>query len=561
MKKQIISILRKALIDQRGQVIPWTGFMILTILGMSGLVVDVGRAYIAHTQLQNTVNAAALAAAGSVYINSTTNGASAIAANYSAGTGDENANVGLGSLSSPTVSTVCLNLLEPSGTTCGTSSAANAVKVTQSTTIKTFFMPIIFGPKTLTVGATAMASMQGTSQPWNVAIIIDATDSMVTNNDSNCGTTTVTRFQCALNGVSSLLQYVTPCGNATGSSCTTSTANFRVSLWAFPNVYRSQVADDYGCAGTKPTPIPYNFPNTQATSYTQTLYGSANDYATYEVTGPKTSTAKGTTTSLPTDADANGFLSDYSSTSGNSLNSSSVLVKAIGGASSGCADAMNTAGGEGTYYAGVIYAAQAALDAEWKLYGGKNAIILLSDGEATASSSQMEASGSTVTPSAGGVTTWGSNGNYPGSTDECQQAIAAAQSAAQSWTSGGTTYPGSRVYAVAYGAENTGCSTSAGGTDSGSTYISSIKSSMINESFAGGAALTPCVTMQNIANSEPGNSLVSLNYFYSDSNQSGSANGQCAADAIHNSLSNLNDIFGAIATDFTTPRLLPNNAT
>jgi hypothetical protein len=549
MKKQIISILRKALIDQRGQVIPWTGFMILTILGMSGLVVDVGRAYIAHTQLQNTVNAAALAAAGSVYVNSTTNGASAIAANYSASSGDENANVGLGSLSTPTVSTVCLNLLQPSGSTCTTGSAANAVKVTQSTTIKTFFMPIIFGPRTLSVGATAMASMQGMSQPWNVAIIVDGTDSMVTNNDSNCGSTTVTRFQCALNGVSTLLQAVTPCSTASKSNCTTTIANFRVSLWAFPNVYRSQVSDDYGCAATIPGHLPYNMPNTQATSYNQLLYNGAADYATYEVTGPYNSTAKSTSTSNPTDADANGFLSDYyDPTTTNGLNSSSILVKAIGAATSGCAHAMNTAGGEGTYYAGAIYAAQAALDAEWKANGGQNAIILLSDGEATSSSSQM-ATG-TVTPTGDGYTSLTSTGVYPSATDDCQQAIAAAQSAATSWTSGGTTYPASRVYAVAYGSESSGC-TGSGGTDT--STLSSVSTSKLNQSYtisSGTSQLTPCIAMENIASS--------LNYFYSDYNQSGSASS--CQDSSH-TVTQLNDIFLAIASDFTTPRLLPNNAT
>ena len=549
MKKQFISILRKALLDQRGQVIPWTGFMILTILGMSGLVVDVGRAYIAHTQLQNTVNAAALAAAGSVYVNSTTNGAAAVATNYSAGSGDENANVGLGALSTPTVSTICLNLLEPSGSTCSTGSAANAVKVTQSTTIKTFFMPIIFGPKTLSVGATAMASMQGMSQPWNVAIIVDATDSMVTNNDSNCGSTTVTRFQCALNGVSTLLQAVTPCATASKSSCTTSIANFRVSLWAFPNVYRSQVSDDWGCANTIPGHLPYTMDNTQATSYNQLLYSGAADYATYEVTGPYTSSALSTSTSLPTDADANGFLSDYyDPTTTNGLNSSSVLVKAIGAASSGCAHAMNTDGGESTYYGSVIYAAQAALDAEWKAYGGQNAMILLSDGQANAGSGKL-ATG-TVTPTGDGIASLTSTGVYPSLTDECQQAIAAAQSAATSWTSGSTTYPASRVYAVAYGSESTGC-TGSSGTDS--STLSSVSTSKLNQSYtisSGSNQLTPCITMENIASS--------LNYFYSDYNQSGSASS--CQDSSH-TVTQLNDIFLAIASDFTTPRLLPNNAT
>ena len=46
--------------------------------------------------------------------------------------------------------------------------------------------------------------MQGSSQPWNVAIIIDSTGSMATV-DSNCKN--LTEFQCALNGVQALLGF------------------------------------------------------------------------------------------------------------------------------------------------------------------------------------------------------------------------------------------------------------------------------------------------------------------------------------------------------------------
>ena len=46
--------------------------------------------------------------------------------------------------------------------------------------------------------------MQGSSQPWNVAIVIDSTGSMATV-DSNCGS--LTEFQCALSGVQALLGF------------------------------------------------------------------------------------------------------------------------------------------------------------------------------------------------------------------------------------------------------------------------------------------------------------------------------------------------------------------
>jgi hypothetical protein len=64
------------------------------------------------------------------------------------------------------------------------------------------------------------------------------------------------------------------------------------------------------------------------------------------------------------------------------------------------------------------------------------------------------------------------------------------------------------------------------------------------------SSLTPCVTMENMASS--------LSTFYSDYQQSGSSSS--CEDAAHSTIS-LQDIFQAIATTFTTPRLLPNNAT
>jgi hypothetical protein len=130
--------------------------------------------------------------------------------------------------------------------------------------------------------------------------------------------------------------------------------------------------------------------------------------------------------------------------------------------------------------------------------------------------------------------TGGSNtfGHYPDYNDECQQAIMAAQSAAAA---------GTRVYAVAYGSEDSGCGV--GGTDT------TLVATGTNASFTAGT-LTPCITMENIASS--------LAYFYSDYNQSGS--GSTCQDASH-TVSTLADIFLAISADFTTPRLIPNNAT
>ena len=62
MSKKNVSYARKVLLDRRGQAIYWAVFGLIPLLGMSGLTVDVGHAYIIQKALQNGTNAAALAA-------------------------------------------------------------------------------------------------------------------------------------------------------------------------------------------------------------------------------------------------------------------------------------------------------------------------------------------------------------------------------------------------------------------------------------------------------------------------------------------------------------------
>jgi len=64
MKQAIRSLVRKALRDQSGQTLPFIALAMTSLLGVGGLVVDVGHAYVVRSQLQNSANAAALAAAG-----------------------------------------------------------------------------------------------------------------------------------------------------------------------------------------------------------------------------------------------------------------------------------------------------------------------------------------------------------------------------------------------------------------------------------------------------------------------------------------------------------------
>ncbi|MGA2571569.1 MAG: hypothetical protein ABSF23_13700, partial [Terracidiphilus sp.] len=380
----------------------------------------------------------------------------------------------------------------------------------------------------------ATASMQGKAQPWNVAIVLDASGSMSTA-DANCGS--VTEFKCATNGIQALLASTDPCPPGT-TTCANADANFHVALFSFPGVSTSTVSYQNNCSGTTGTTpqfMEYILPPTNLTSYSPITYksGTTSWTATYEVT-------YGTS-----DADANGFVSDYYLPSGaNGLNSSSSIVKAISGCLvpeplnwQGSAPQLQAASQGGiTYYASVIYSAQAALAAEKRLHpDANNAIIFLSDGQANLVTSGNFPTAYTANPSGSGLNTLNSNGTYPSMKDECQQAIKAAQAA----YSAGTT-----VYGVAYGSEQSGCTTGSGATDT--TLVATGN----NQAFTI-ATLTPCVTIENIASS--------LNDFYSDYKQSGSNVDTACVDSSH-TVSSLQGIFLSIGATFTEPRLLPNNA-
>jgi hypothetical protein len=498
MKSKIDKYLRHAWSNERGQALPWLVFALVGLLFITGVVTDVGRAYVAYNQLQASTNAAALAAASVTY---NTSGATvqSQAGTFGSGSGGKNTIGGIGTVNT-TANAVCLNILLPPSTNCTKSFVLNAVSVQQTASVPTYFLRML-GVSSIPIGTAAQAAMQGVAQQWNVAIIIDSTQSMSSAPDSNCSGFS-TRFSCALGGIQAFLGATNPCAPGY-TSCVSSNANVHVSLFSFPNVSTTNVADDYNCGGT-PTNEPYTFPSATATSYTSITYtptrGSGGWTATYQVLP-----------GLTGNTDADGYLSDYySSGASNHLNTNSEIVKAI----TGC---MKNPGGEGTFLAGAIYAAQATLLAEQKLNSNsKNAIIVLSDGEPQTTSMEP------------GIALTG-NGLYPDTNDECQQAIKAANDAA---------YAGTRVYAVAYGSTSSGC------TLDRSVLHSVTYNAPLNVALT---SITPCVTMEDIASS--------LQYFYADST---SASSSCT-DSAHSTTS-LQDIYLSIAASITNPQLLPRNA-
>ena len=582
--KKIDLLFRRIFSEERGQAVLWAAIgLSLFLAAGGGLTVDLSRAYVVKNQLQNAVNAAALAAANQAYfVNSgSSTGATSAATQYSAASTDENANnVGsnVGAVAAaPTVTLKCVNALMSSGSSCSGSSTENAVQVTQTATLNTYFMRIL-GYPTLTVSATATASMEGPAQPWNIAIILDGSGSMGTS-DTNCGSH-VSEFQCAANALELMLGRLNPCAGG-ASSC--SSPDVHIALFSFPAVTSASVGDDICSSSGTPSFTAFPLPDPNSTTFSPTIkYTSSTNgswTATYEITEGAS------------DADTNGFVSDYySSTASDHLNSSSSINKALGG---GCLNMITSLGsGAGgiypyypqnasgigvTYYASAIYSAQQALAAEQSTYPkAKNALVFLSDGQAnmydgngdgikyvagsgyvtqtctsrgrTVSCSTDSSDGNSGAFPVGFTSTTGlytlnntgsSAGTYPSSIDECQQAIVAAQWAASK---------GTRVYGVAYGAEQSGCGTApsdgAGYTDS--TVVATGK----NVSFTSASQITPCVTIENIASS--------LSYFYSDYNQSGSGVDSSCQSTV-NSATSLNDIGISIGGSLSGPTLIPNS--
>ena len=120
---------------------------------MGGLGIDVGRAYVARhncrtTQMRELWRPRAWC---TTLLDEQREHGSDL---YSGGSGDDNANPSLGTAHT-TVSTVCLNVLEPSESMCGTSGQANAVKVVESATVPTYFMKLVtFGHSSRCVGGS-----------------------------------------------------------------------------------------------------------------------------------------------------------------------------------------------------------------------------------------------------------------------------------------------------------------------------------------------------------------------------------------------------------------------
>lgn len=465
--------------DDSGQVLVSVAVMLVALLGLTGLVIDLGRCLTARRQLQASTDAAALAGGSVLPSNNAVN----VAIQYSAVAGNLNASNQLAGTTMvngyPRV--LCLNTLTNAGIACGTPANANAIQVKQQMVLPLTLLRIL-GINSLTLGAQATASMTGASRsPYNIAVIVDTTPSMNTvDSDTNCSTT---RISCALTGIQVLLQNLSPCaanlpncGAATSGNVTNPVD--QVALYTFPGLSSSSQAQyDYDCSNSTPTGSVY-------------YEGKNTAIGSYPVTPPYYQI-------IP-------FSSDYRvSNSTTSLNASSNLVRALGGAP-GCTGMQATVQ-VSTYFAGVIYAAGYDLyNQQQRRPGTQNVLIVLGDGDANASTRYMPNASTT-------------SGTFASTIGECQQAVDMAQLAYKTFNM--------RVYAISYGAAPTGCSTDTNG-------------------------ITPCQTMQGMA-SRP-------EYFYSDFTAAGASSSCISAS---HSTTNLNQIFTQIANSLSLSRLIPDNTT
>jgi hypothetical protein len=486
--------------------------VLVALLSIAALSIDLGNLYLSYQQLEVSTQAAALAGA-QMLPNNTQSVITPVVKKYGVASGDLNYHP---NLSSPSMSVTYPSCLTTTGVPCyngSGQSGTNAIVVTQSATVNTIIARI-FGVKTLPVSAKAEASAAGGSAaPYDVMVVLDTTKSMNdTDSDSQCSTT---RMQCALQNIQTLLSDLSPCV-APLTTCGTASAQQansggnvaqpvdEVGMMVFPGL-----CSDTGSGvttgscttlakGTSPTTTTANV------TYAQLDYNCSG-------TNPPTASYNNNPEYLIVPLESNYRTSNTITT----LNAGSNLVNAAGTGNCTITTGVQAPGGEGTFYAGAITSAQEYLAANGRA-NATNVIILISDGDA----SSPNVAGNVITNSNSAL---GPTGLYPAA-NACAQAVSAAQAAAGQ---------GTLVYAIAYGAEASGCSNDTG-------------------AYKG----NPCSTMENIASS-PG-VIPDATKFFSDYTATGSS-GSCISSA--NPTTNLNQIFQKIAGQLTVARLVPNGTT
>jgi len=574
-----IPLTRRLLKDERGQTAAVVLVVIFVLLALSVTGIEAGHVYYAYRLLQASTNAAALAAGeamptiGTSSETCTSSAGQSINSSYcnlylySSATQDgvkglntnnmlTNASIGANFYCSTVTAGAPINVACATATGCP-SSGCNAVTATQTAKVNLWFGGVV-GLRSMTLSATASATMKGGAHPpYNIAVIIDTTASMkdAASTSDGCSSTlgigSPSQIECAVYGLEQMLLEMYPCENS--STCGTSTGFAdSVSLFVFPALALSNsdysknnnFNNDY--CGTGDSTVPYNFINvTAGTSQNLSMESTSGqtDAGTYQIVPFETTyKASNTATTLAT-GDA--------------------LSKAVGYSGTSCSG-LSAPGGQGTYYAQVIYAAQSALLSQQTTatkagYTTQNVMIILSDGDAYASNSLANTSlggntqngnqivalsgtlNGTCTSSGNCTSTSASSYTYPSAIGQCWQAVKAAEDA----TSAGT-----KVYTVAMGSEtaapNAGSSASCQTDQVSETTLSGATGSESYPSSAyAGKAGSACNAIGAMASTS--------NTFYSD------ASSGCTSSQ-NSEYTTIGGIFKAVGNSLTYSRLIPNGS-
>jgi hypothetical protein len=325
-------------------------------------------------------------------------------------------------------------------------------------------------------------------------------------------------------------------------------------VFTFPNVDPATATNDTSCSPPQSlnpsfysnptaglaTAVPYTFPtipNNASTGYTVSNGG------TYQIT-----------------SFSNGYRNSNVSTT---PNANDPVVQAVGQpakngnpAVGSCLAPPNQAGEFGTYLAGVIYAAQAALAQEKATELAAlpvnsptpiNIMIILSDGNTNASP-YYGFSNQFFTPNV----TLNTNGVYPSGVGDCGQEVVAANTAKGD---------GTQIFAIAYGSPNTGVfnwnpndpSDSVNNAGCPTDQNSFFSAFHLGANVSAYPNIAPCQAMKDIASPD----TAMIQYFYSDSLVAGSNSG--CSSPLADSPGNLQDIFASIVGSLSKARLIPDN--
>ena len=385
------------------------------------------------------------------------------------------------------------------------------LEIVKTAKVKLFFGKFI-GYSTATISATGTASASGGGgKPVNLMIILDTTASMA-GSDTNCGSTqgSATRIECAREGATSILNQL-------------SAITDNVGLAIFP--------------ATSTTP---------GTSVTSSCSPSIIPYMQNHIASDSTSSYS-TLVKIENQSIAVGSIPPYAVTG--VLNyASSPLVNALTGSSSTSTGCLKTPGGEGTYYAQAIYAAQdqlckisgstatngcaafaTALDKHNQSNAGttvytssgnkqQNIIAILSDGDAGADATKSQIYNTTPTNKIPDIAAINGNTTASASStfalNQCQQGVIAANAAKTAST---------RVYSISFvGTANIGNIVNDCSTDTGS-IISNGPGSSGTSYF--GVNITACQAMAMMAGTTATTAMLdptkastnaNLAYFYND---------------------------------------------